>query len=209
MKNLKKQNKTIIYSFIVLNIVVGYIFLFIEDLSLDNINNFIGNVSSEKGIFALAIPFVTLILTNILSSNLKAIIIFTRINNPLPGSRAFSKYIFKDSRITIENLENKYGPFPKEPVEQNALWYRIFKKHQDETIIVEAHKNFLLTRDIASISIMLILFFFLFWCIFQPDFTKAFHYLIYLILQALLFIICARVLGVRFTCNVLAEESIN
>ena len=41
---------------------------------------------------------------------------------PRPGSRAFSHFMFSDSRIDRKALEAHFGPLPSDPDEQNALW---------------------------------------------------------------------------------------
>lgn len=208
-KSLKEQNNPLIYSFIILNIVVGYLFLFINSPTIDGANEFLDKITAKQGIFTLLIPFLALILTSIISSDTKAQIIFLRISNPLPGSRAFSKYILKDPRINREKLEIKYSPFPKDQSKQNSLWYKIYKKNIEKITVVESHKKFLLTRDLAVISFILSLIFPIVWFFSKTEFTNSFYYLLYLLIQFVLLNLSAKNLGIRFTCNVLTEESNN
>ncbi len=208
-KTLIEQNKPTLYSFIILNIVIGYIFLFISDPSIDKANEFLAKITIKQGVFTLVIPFIVLILTSLLSSNTKYKLIFFRFNNPLPGSRAFSKLMFKDPRIDVVNLEKKYSPFPEKASEQNSLWYKIYQKHRNNNIVIASHRKFLLLRELATISFLLWLAVIIVLFIFKSEFSNSNDYIIFLLVQFILLNVGARNLGVRFTCNVLTEESIN
>jgi hypothetical protein len=208
-KTLKEQNTPLIYSFIVLNIVIGYVFLFLTSPTLDNINGFLEKVTAKQSIFTLTIPFLALILTNLVSSNNKARIVFFRFSNPLPGSRAFTKLIFKDQRININKLKQNYSPFTIEAEKQNALWYKLYKLNIEKITVIESHKKFLLMRDLTSISFILFCFIPVVYVFIDVKWGDAIKYIGYLFLQLTLLGVSANNLGVRFTCNVLAEESNN
>ena len=87
--------------------------------------------------------------SGIVPADTKAQLVFWRIKFALPGHRAFSKYLKNDNRISNRiNMDI----FPTDPHEQNSKWYSIYKKHQNAPSVSEAHRNFLLARDICSIS---------------------------------------------------------
>ena len=56
-------------------------------------------------------------------------------------------------------LTKKLGEFPQDPKAQNALWYRLYKEHSADTKIFEAHRIYLLTRDMTAISALFVMLF--------------------------------------------------
>jgi hypothetical protein len=48
----------------------------------------------------------------------------------------------------------RYGDLPIGPKEQNFLWYRIYRKHKDEMSVLDAHGDFLLTREMTCMSVV-------------------------------------------------------
>ncbi len=106
---------------------------------------------------AAAAPAVVLLLTSLLSADTKAVLVFWRIHNTLPGHRAFSMYALADPRIDIEALRKIVGAFPASPRDENTLWYRLYKKVEEEAPVTLAHRHFLLFRDLATLSFLLAL----------------------------------------------------
>lgn len=100
-------------------------------------------------------PVMVLLLTSLLPSDVKATLVFWRVSDALPGHRAFSYYAPKDPRIDLERLRAVVGDFPKSPRDQNTLWYRLFKSTDGEPAVAQAHRHFLLFRDLASLSLLL------------------------------------------------------
>ena len=103
-------------------------------------------------------PVVVLMLTSLLPSNIKAVLVFWRVCDPLPGHRAFSLHAPGDSRIDLQALRNNIGEFPNAPREQNTLWYRLYKKVETEVTVTLAHRHYLLFRDLAALSLLLVVF---------------------------------------------------
>lgn len=102
------------------------------------------------------IPVVALLLISLLPANIKAVIVFWRIRHTLPGHRAFSHYGPKDVRFDMAGLKKALGrQLPTEPREQNALWYQLYKKIENEPSVEHAHQHYLLFRDIAALSLLL------------------------------------------------------
>jgi hypothetical protein len=161
-------------------------------------------VTLENPLLSLVFFVVTLVLTYLLPSGWKHRLIYTRWKDPLPGSRAFSKLIDKDERISREELVAQHGPLPEQPYRQNALWYKIYKSKQTDPVVFNSHGRWLLFRDLFAISLVLL-----------PPLT-GYTFLhsgattgsVFLILASLVVIamfICARNTGERFACNVLAR----
>lgn len=108
-----------------------------------------------KGVIAAAAPVIVFLLTSLLPADVKAVFIFWRLKHALPGHRAFSVYAHRDSRINLEGLKRKVGKFPVSPREQNAVWYGLFKAVEEDAGVTQAHRHFLLFRDLAALSLIL------------------------------------------------------
>lgn len=147
------------------------------------------------------------ILNNLLSADMKARLVFWRWRNPLPGCEAFSKYINRDHRITPKVLTDRYRPLPSDARAQNALWYCIYKKHHQTSGVVDAHKNYLLYRDLSGIAAITFVFLGVAATLFFTSFWTVIGFWICILFEFLVLTHVARVAGQRFVCSVLAEES--
>ena len=79
------------------------------------------------------------------------------MDNPLPGSFAFSRYAERDTRIDLSALRRIVHPWPIEPRDQNTQWYRLYKSVEVEPAVTNAHRHFLLARDYSSIAFLMLL----------------------------------------------------
>lgn len=111
---------------------------------------------NTKHLINLALPFATLILDGIVKSDFKSVLVYCRRRNPLPGHEAFSLHGKNDSRIDMNALEREYGPLPTDPIKQNQLWYRLSRTTADCPSVDEAHYAWLRTRDLTSLSFVLL-----------------------------------------------------
>jgi hypothetical protein len=156
---------------------------------------------------AAVLPVVVLLLTGLLSHEDKARLVYWRIANPLPGSQAFAKHAPADARIDMEALAKNVGTLPTDPRVQNAKWYKLYRLVGDEPAVTHAHKLYLMYRDMAAMSLVLI-----------PLVPAALWYAgapaascwVTGSLFALQYVVCAlgaRHSGTRFVCNVLAIHS--
>lgn len=152
-------------------------------------------------------PVVVLLLTSLLPSEAKAVLVFWRARNTLPGHRAFSLYAARDARIDLQALRKNIGEFPDAPRDQNTLWYRLYKKVETEAMVTLAHRHYLLFRDLAALSLLL--------TVIAPVVvfalgaaTAAIWFTICLFaIQYLATAVAARNHGVRLVTNVLALHS--
>ncbi|RAQ10237.1 hypothetical protein DPR02_15520 [Burkholderia cepacia] len=154
-----------------------------------------------------ALPVLVLLLTGLLSHEAKARLVYWRFTNPLPGSQAFTKHAPADARIDMKALAKNVGAFPTDPGEQNAKWYKLYRQVGDDPAVSEAHKLYLMYRDMAAMSLLLI-----------PLVPAALWYAgaplgsrwLAGALFAAQYVVCAigaRHSGARFVCNVLAVHS--
>lgn len=204
-KSLKEQNKTNLILFIAWNVIV-LLFVLSSPLYIKEGEDIARNILTEDSLFMIFSPILLVVLNGILSSRLKVFIVFWRWKNGLPGHRAFTRYLFSDSRINIDGLKKKYGELPTDPVKQNNLWYSFLTKNKENIIVNDSHKAYLLTRDMTSISLVFILGIVVI-SLSNVDNQMKFLSCLYFIIQYLVMMFVARNYGKRFTCNVLAIES--
>ena len=153
-------------------------------------------------LFILAVP-----LSGVIPREWKFILVIWKLRNAKHASEAFTKWMFKDDRIDAKAFQNRYKNLPTTPKEQNILWYKIYKKHQEKPSVIDAHKSFLFFRDLATISFIFMLLFGLYVLV-RADYSSC-SFITFLIFlsEYVFFSISARNCGTRFVRNVLAEES--
>ena len=141
-KSLIRQNIWKIWIFILCNIALFWVIFVSEDLRMAPINEIWQQFTLEKGIIAAIAPLITIVLRGVLPSNIKATMVFWRIKEPLPGSRVFTELAKKDHRIDLDRIRKKHGYLPELPLEQNRLWYKIYKSHKLKIIVSESQRDF-------------------------------------------------------------------
>ena len=138
---------------------------------------------------------------------MKARLVYWRWSDPLPGSRAFTKFVKEDDRIDEARLLKNIGIFPANFKEQNSKWYSLYLKVKNEVSVLDAHRAFLLYRDMTSLSIiLLVLAAGILWFLDFPrdDTYKACSVFA---IQYVLVMLSARLAGQRMVCTVLSIHS--
>lgn len=169
----------------------------------------IGSIQGNlKGSLPIALA---LVLTGILNSQIsplaKARLVFLDWEHPLPGSQAFTKYMHRDARIDATSLDQKFGPLPTDPQEQNRRWYRIYQTVRDQPSVVDASKGYLFARDYATLIALAILLFGTLSLILIKSPLAYIGYTAALIVQFILAANSARNHAVRLVTNTLAIAS--
>ncbi len=203
--SLKTQNMAVLTPYLAWCLSLYIIFLSGDKNLWQNVASYFENFTAKDGMVAGLSPAIVLVLNGILSVNIKAIIIFWKIKNPLPGSMAFTKLGPSDERINMNRVKQIIGTIPTDMNEQNSLWYKYYKKYQDIPMIKAAHKHFLLTRDMASITLLMLVMLPCSIIIVNNNWKGAFIYSGILVCQYIFLAISAQNYGKRFVCNVLAE----
>ncbi len=204
---LKGKNSVYLWSFIGINLAVFVSVLVTKGFVGESVEHFWGRVSTKDGIIAAGIPLLAMVLSGVVGDLNKARLVFWRWRDPLPGCRVFSDLMGKDPRIDVPALKKKLGRLPKEPQAQNALWYRLYKEYRGEITISEAHRVYLLTRDMATIAAVFVVLLTLGVAAVPVRLRILLVYGGGLIGQYLLLASAARNYGTRFVLNVLAEVS--
>ena len=201
---LKTQNFPLIGIYIIFNIAIFLTLLNTGSINLQSIQAYYGKLSLKDGVFFSILPIFIIALSGMVSNKLKEIIVFWKIDDRLPGCRAFSKYAKEDSRIDLKILKSRFGKIPTSPSEQNRYWYKIFKTLNDKSIN-STHKDFLLCRELSVMTIeMFLLTILIFWFY---GFIVGFLYLVFLVLEYLMVRYCAKNSAERLVVNTLALVS--
>ena len=205
--NLKAKNVWWLRLFLGVNVAVFLSIAIGHQLTATTIEHFWQRLSAKDGLLALCFPLATLVLNGVFGDLGKARLVFWRWENPLPGCRAFSVIMGTDPRIDVARLRSKLSPVPSKPKEQNALWYRIYKTHANNQIIWDAHRVYLLTRDLAAMAAIFAVTFITGVFVAGIAWRLAAAYCAALLAQYLIVATSARNYGNRFVANVLVEES--
>ena len=158
-----------------------------------------------KLMLCLVLPLATLILDGIVTPDFKAVLVYWKWRNPLPGHEAFTVHGQEDDRVDMDALEAEYGPLPTDSAEQNLRWYKLSKATEDRASVDEAHYAWLLTRDLTNLSLSLL--------IVSVGLGVALRvggwdWIVLVSAQALLYVVLRQVAankGIRFVTTVLAE----
>lgn len=199
MKNIKDEYKSLLNTFLGVHLAIFYIVLFgASELKLLSEDKFF------KGGFLLLLPILSIVLNGLIPNNIKEFLVFWRFKNRLPGYRAFSIYGQKDSRVDLKALENKYPEILKEEFDENKLWYKIYLAYQEYPSVWDAQKNYLFTRDIASLSVYFVVISFVLEIFFKINLESMW---LLIFLEYFILMISCRVYASKFVTNVLALES--
>lgn len=164
-------------------------------------------VAVMRGLVTALLPVIVLLLTGMLSHEVKARLVYWKWANPYPGCEAFSRHGPADARIDMVALKKNVGDLPSDAAEQNMKWFKLYKLVGDDKAVVEAHKLYLMYRDMATMSLPLVVIVPLgLWIGGAPPSTLWITALMF----AIQFVVCclgARNSGTRFVCNVLSIHS--
>lgn len=204
---LKGKNAVYLWSFIGANLAVFLSLVVSRQFASASIDHFWQRVTTKDGIIAACIPILAIVLSGVLSDAGKARLVFWRWRNPLPGCRVFTDLIGTDPRIDVSVLKNKHGEFPNDPQAQNALWYRLYRGHKTTPLVWEAHKIYLLTRDMATIAAVFVVLFSIGVVAAAVNWKTSLLYVGALTVQYVFVASAAQNYGERFVLDVLSEES--
>lgn len=205
--SLKDQNKPVkIIAFFLLAVLYSWI---VETPIIDVGAAFDGaglkGLVNTKSLIFISLSIASLALDGLAPKHIKEKIVHRRFQNPLPGCRAFTDIAQNDSRIDMDAIEAKYGPLPTAPAEQNKTFYKISKSCQDAVGVKDAHRSYLLFRDLSFDTYVLSILATIYTAIFGVGVFKAGIVLVAGIGAAFLLSVIATNFAHRFVCNVLAQ----
>lgn len=204
---LKAKNASWLRFFLGVNIAAFTSVVVGRQLTAGSIEHFWQRLSAQDGLVALCFPIATIVLTGVLGDLAKARLVFWRWNDPLPGCRAFSIIMGSDPRIDTKDVRSRLGSLPVRGKDQNAAWYKLYRKHAEEPMILEAHRTYLLTRDMTAMAAIFAVAFSAGALVAAVSWKTVVVYVGALVIQYLILATSARNYGNRFVANVLVEES--
>jgi hypothetical protein len=163
---------------------------------------------ATPGTAALGLIVVaTLLLLGLINPVWRDRIMHWRWRNPLPGCRAFTSVGPISSNVCMRVLETEYGPLPSKGIEQNQLFYRIYREFREDVGVLDAHRRYLAVRDIGTITALLMvpLPWLAWWA--SGNIASAVAYSVALIMIYILCVTAARNYSWRMVQNVLALAS--
>ena len=202
-KTLKGRNLAWLVATLVLDVLVLLVIAFhtaIDDLTPTK-------VAVIRASLTALLPIPVLILSSLISSDHKAILVFWRIKHPLPGARAFSVHAPADHRIDLAKLKKNVGEFPTAERDQNSKWYGLYKQVDSDASVVDSHKNYLLFRDLAAMSLVLLPTLPIVLYFSGIDSNRMLVSAAWFLGQYLITAFAARTTGIRFVQNVLAVHA--
>ena len=111
-KSIKARYVWLLRAFVALNTLVGFVAFSGSDVvRAVELSQWV-DLIEPKLLLSLALPFATLILDGIVTSDFKEVLVCWRLKNTLPGHRAFSVHAKADPRVDMKALEDKHGPLP-------------------------------------------------------------------------------------------------
>lgn len=207
MPTLKKKNRKILVGYILINVLLFSLLSNNFIIDPTGIIELLKNPFDPKIVSVLLLFALSIILEGIVSSRLKAIIIFNRIKHPLPGCRVFTKIAPNDERVNFKKLLSIYNNnAPSDPNEQNFEWFRLYKLYENVEVVEESHKSFLLTRDLLAISILLFILATIAHVIVGTTISNIIYSIIIYVTIIFVLKISAFNYGNRFTANVIVEH---
>lgn len=214
MKDLKDYRDKELKGYVLANLLVL--------LYLEGCFNWLGTLDTNSmEILKLFIPCLAgfsvfysyiFITDALLSSDIKTKIVFWW--HLQPGYSVFSDMAKGDldGRFSLEQLMNKYesiyanlpGTDEKGNYENNN-WYKIYSKHRGNSMIEGSSRDYLLCRDLTSITVLLFVFYMFIYCMLLGNCGNC-KFLALLIAEYALLNFASRKKAKRFVYNVIAVD---
>lgn len=209
-RTLKQKNRPQLIAFVILN-AIGLGFL------LQGVAREVALVQSlTKGDIAIlgksvAIPAALSLVIGVLGwavpKSWKECMIFWRIHDCLPSSRAFSEIALRDPRINFGRLVAKHGELPSAASRQTALWYSMYRKNAGEASVEDAHAAYLRYREMTALAASVMICFLTASAWVHPSARTLSIGIAAILAEYLLLLFAARHAASHFVANVLAIES--
>jgi hypothetical protein len=199
-KSLKGRNLAWLVATLVLDIILLLVIAFHN--AIDHLNP--TRLALLRLSSTAALPVFALALSLLIPAHWKAVLVFWRIKQPLPGSQAFSVHGPADHRVDIDQLRKNVGEFPTDERNQNAKWYGLYRLVASDPSVADSHKNYLLFRDIAAVSILLVPFALVALFFMGAGRNNIIASISLFVAQYMVAAFAARATGIRFVQNVLA-----
>jgi len=116
----------------------------------------------------------------------------------------------RDPRISVGKLLDIFPDgLPQDPADQNAKWYELYRMFGEAPIVYDTHRYFLLTRDMATLTVILIPFCIIAHLCWHSSHAVIFTHVLVLVCLFIVISISSQNYGRRFVANVLVEAAMN
>lgn len=212
MKNLKDYRNNELKWFLFANILL----MIISSRKLvfgNTVDSWINGISSLLNIsaFSSAIYILTFVFDSVVPSRVKVFLVFLWRKQPSCTIFTDMEKKFGDNRFTLDDVKNKYPQIFEQikgkprKFDQTHLWYEIYDRNRDNTIVFGSNRDYLLLRDMHAQTIMLILVYIAI-CHIVDNVVFSWKFILYLASMTILLNISARVQGNRLMYNVLSVD---
>lgn len=211
MKNsIKDYRKAELKYYVIGNILV-ILLISNDSFDIDKLKNilYIINIILKTTIFLSLIYVYTYILDSSISAIWKDKLIY--FYRGRPGDTIFTKIQNNnvDFRFTPDVVKEKYSNIYKELEKnkklQNSCWYEIYKKHENKESIYTAHRDFLLNRDMCTMTLVITILYVVFIFLWDVQYFS-WKVLMFFGIEFLITNIAARNKAWRFAYNVIAMD---
>lgn len=207
---IKSENRKWLILYLLLHIVIFALFTGLIKFNLSDADQLISNLKNPQGFLPLSVAILIIVLEGLFKNSVKEFLVFWRIKHRLPGHRAFTKVGPGDPRIDMERVKQSLPDgLPNDPEKQNNGWFRLYRQYQNELQVFYSHKAFLLTRDLAALTVIFIPLSVSGHFLLNSNLRMLFYHMLILIIIFIGISLSARHYGERFVTNVLTEVSIN
>jgi hypothetical protein len=207
---IKSENRKWLILYLLLHIVIFALFTGLIKFNLSDADQLISKLKNPQGFLPLSVAILIIVLEGLFKNSVKEFLVFWRIKHRLPGHRAFTKVGPGDPRIDMERVKKLFpDDLPNDPEKQNKEWFRLYREYQNELQVFYSHKAFLMTRDLAALTVIFIPLSVSGHFLIGSDPRMLFYHMLILVILFTGISLSARHYGERFVANVLAEASIN
>lgn len=215
MESLKNYRNNELKWFLVANVL----FMVLTSKSFevedgDLLNQLIVNIGKiiSVSIFSTTVYIFTFIIDSIIPSNLKVFLVFLWKKKPSATIFTQIQNNCKDDRFNVEEAKDKYKNIYSKIEEENQfskdqtpLWYEIYNKYRENTIVYGSNRDYLLLRDLHSQTIVLIIIYITLIST-TGIIPFSINYLIYLFVILIVLNLGARIQGKRMVYTVIALD---
>jgi len=206
---IKSENRKWLISYLLLHIVIFALFSSLINFNLTDANQLVLKLKNPQGFIPLTAAILIIVLEGLFKNPVKEFLVFWRLKHRLPGHRVFTKVGPRDSRIDMDRVKKLYPEgLPEDPMKQNNEWFKLYREYQKELQVFYSHQAFLLTRDLASLTVIFIPFSIFGHFLLGSKPQMLVYHLLILVILFFGISLSARHYGEQFVANVLAEASL-
>lgn len=218
---MKEYRKNELKNYVIGNILIimmlsGVINFIYNNLgrNLDDLKNLV-SVVLNSALFSSVLYIYVYIFDSVITSRFKETIIYFICGRP--GDTIFEKILEPeiDARFTVNEVNEKYKDIYTELNQisdikqkrhfQNSKWYKIYQSLEKDEMVRMSQQDFLLNRDMCSISIVILVLYIIF-SLLSSFYTIRISVIAWVVVEIIITQIAAMNKARRFAMNVIAKD---